>query len=372
MFARRLILVVALLTASCDSRPPHASTPATAPVPIFQLELKPITPLLPNRPTHFAVDALGNVYWVQETDRGDDTMFVIGQGEIPRATQLSAGNIAAALGVANGRGNIHGIAAGPAGEIYFFFLGSSGRTVLAAFGQYVPRTAKIRIIADSPAIASATAMGRSLPLARGSVLSDQRYVWLWIRHTDSWSLFKLDPTKLPPAGPAPLPRAFDSVKLDNQQIDLTREQYDLSAGPDSNLFLLDAAKGRVLRIDPAGRASLVRSLTNFPSDISTPTVDRTGKMLLFADARSHPFPPSSADEAGANPPPPIAYPAMLMFDNEQMIAIESPQILAYPGYPISGMRLRHMIPNPSQSEWVTYDVGSGELLRLKIREKIPQ
>src|SRR6266496_3162555 len=191
--ARILCLLCITLLCACDRNPPHNPITTAPSEPVFELELKPVTPLLPNRPTHFAVDSLGNINWVQETDRGDDTMFVIGEGEIPRATQLSAGNIAAALGASEGRGNIQGIAAGPAGDIYFYFSGSQGRKTLAAVGQYLPRNAKIRILADTAAVASATATGRSLPLARGSVLSDHRFVWVWLRHTDSWSVFKIDP-----------------------------------------------------------------------------------------------------------------------------------------------------------------------------------
>src|SRR4051812_11336943 len=93
-----LLLALAMLI-SCDSSPPPAPTTTPANEPLFQLDLKPLTPLLPNRPTHVAVDPLGNVYWVQEADRQDDTLFVIGEGEIPRATQLSAATIAAALNV---------------------------------------------------------------------------------------------------------------------------------------------------------------------------------------------------------------------------------------------------------------------------------
>src|SRR5439155_7259479 len=122
-FARRMsgriliwlmMVAIALAPAACDRRP-VASLPSTAPTqPVLELELKPLTPLLPNRITHVAVDPLGNIYWVQETDRADDTLFVIGEGDIPRATQLSVANIAAALGAPGGRGIIQVIAVGPA------------------------------------------------------------------------------------------------------------------------------------------------------------------------------------------------------------------------------------------------------------------
>src|SRR2546428_5668120 len=113
-------LSILAVVCACDRNPQRAPVSTTPADTVFELDLKPVTPLLPNRPTHYAVDSFGNIYWVQESDRGDDTMFVIGQGEIPRATQLSALNVAAALGSSEGRGNIHGIAAGAGGGIYFY------------------------------------------------------------------------------------------------------------------------------------------------------------------------------------------------------------------------------------------------------------
>ena len=43
-------------------------------------------------------------------------------------------------------------------------------------------------------------MGLSLPLQRGTVVSDNRFVWLWLRHTDAWAMFRFDPSKLPTLG----------------------------------------------------------------------------------------------------------------------------------------------------------------------------
>jgi len=162
------LLSITLLSA-CDRQP--APLPTTAPDPVFELELKPLTPLLPSKLTHLAVDPLGNIFWVQESDRGDDTLFVIGEGDIPRATQLSADSIAALLGAPGGRGNIQGIAAGPAGDIFFYFNAAQGRQTFSCIGQFTPKTAAIRILADTANLAAATGMGQSLPLARGSVVS---------------------------------------------------------------------------------------------------------------------------------------------------------------------------------------------------------
>ncbi len=368
-------LLLALLCTACDRTPARVTVPSTAPAaPTLELELKPVTPLVSGRPTHVAVDPLGNIYWVQESpDRGDDTLFVIGDGEIPRATQLSAGLISQAMGAPEGRGNIQGVASGPAGEIYFYFCGAQARRTIAAVGRFFPKTAKVQILADVDAIASATGMGRSLTLARGSVVSDGRSVWVWIRHSDAWAVFRLDPGKLPADGGVSLRKAFDSIRLRDQSIELTREELDISAGPgDGSLMLVDPPIGKLLRIDPTGSATVIRSIVGLPDELSTPTTDRTGKMLLFAGANADPIKPTSADEAESIKPPDVSYPAMLIFDGDHTVTIDQNHILAYPGFLILKLRLKQLLPNASQQEWISYDDGSGELLRLRIHERLWQ
>ena len=375
---RLMIVAIALAPAACDRRP-VASLPSTAPTqPVLELELKPLTPLLPNRMTHVAVDPLGNIYWVQETDRADDTLFVIGEGDIPRATQLSVANIAAAMDAPGGRGNIQGLAAGPGGELYFFFSGTAGRRTLAGVGQFVPKTAQIRILADADALAAATGMGLSLPLARGSVVSDVRNVWVWVRHTDTSAIFRFDPRALPRGGPIRLMKQFDAVTFNGKPIALTREEYELSAGPDGTLMLLDPVAGRLIKIRGDGTATLVRSLLGLPKDLSTPAFDRRGQMLLFA-ANAELIRRSAASDGDnavpATAPPPLpkfdaTFPAMLIFDGETLVThIGRDDVLAYPGFPVFGMRLRQLVPHPSDEAWISYDAGSGELLRVKIHEK---
>src|SRR5437667_4226714 len=84
IFIWLMMVAIVLAVGACDRRP-VASLPGTAPTqPVLELDLKPLTPLLPNRMTHVTVDPLGNIYWVQETDRADDTLFVIREGDIPR------------------------------------------------------------------------------------------------------------------------------------------------------------------------------------------------------------------------------------------------------------------------------------------------
>ena len=62
---------------------------------------------------------------------------------------------------------------------------------------------------------------------------------------------------------------------------------------------------------------------------------------------------------------------MLVFGDHHLLAIARDDIIAYPA-PVFGMRLNELLPNPSEGGWLSYDAGSGELLRLKIKEKLWQ
>ena len=359
-----------------------ATRPAAASV---DLDMKPLTPLLPNRPTHATVDALGNVYWVQETDRGDDTMFVIGEGGIPRATQLSVANVAALLGADGARGNIHGIAApvSASGDIYFYFQAVHGRRTIAAVGVFAPKREQVRILADTDAVASATGMGRSLPLARGTVVSDGRVVWIWLRHTDNWAVFRLEPGRFATSGPAQLPKAFETVKLDGKPIELTREELEIAPAPGGGLFLLDVPHAVLLRIAPDGNATVVRSLVGLTSALSSPSIDEKQNLVLFAGngqiigAKSKGG--AGAAGGGASGAASIeaeasgvdaTFPALLIFKPDKVVSIGRDHMQAYPGFPVFSTRLKQLVPHQRDGGWVTYDASSGELLRVKVVENL--
>jgi hypothetical protein len=367
-----LLIVLPLVPSGCgDERP--AVSPATRPTETaLDLSLKPLTPLLPNRPTHVTVDRFGNVYWVQETDRGDDAMFVIGEGGIPRATQLTVPNVAALLGAGTGaRGNIHGIASASdaGGDIYFYFQGVEGRRTLACLGAFTPATERVRVLADSDAVAAATGMGRSLPLARGSVCSDGRSVWVWLRHTDNWAVFRLDPSRLPTSGPAQFARAFESVRLGSQTVEMTRDGMEIAPAPGGSLFLLDVPRARLLKIAPDGVATLVRPLAGLPAQLSAPAVDREQNLVLFA-GNGNLIGVKGNDAAVAAAKVDSTYPAMLIFKPDKVVSIGRDYMQAYPGFPVFSMRLRQLVPHARDGGWVSYDAGSGELLHVKIVENL--
>ena len=139
------ILLVAMI--GCDrggNSPAPAATQAQTPakqLPLgpLQCEITAVAPLLPKRATHLAVDPASNIYYLQETDDGGDTLFIIGSGDVSNALPLSARSILIAMGE-KGTGNIQSIAAGADRNIYFFFTGGTNRKTVACFGRFETRT----------------------------------------------------------------------------------------------------------------------------------------------------------------------------------------------------------------------------------------
>ena len=124
--------VILALASGCDHPEPVAGDNSEPPPKRYRAELSLLTPLIPRRLTHLTVDPAGNVYFVQESDDGDDVAFIAGPSDVPRATKLSSVDILSAAGAAAGdKGNIQSISAGPGGEIYFYFLGGGKRNTIA-------------------------------------------------------------------------------------------------------------------------------------------------------------------------------------------------------------------------------------------------
>ena len=190
-------------------------------------------------------------------------------------------------------------------------------------------------------------MGLSLPLAHGRIVFDGRSIWLWLRHTDAWAMFRIDPTKLPASGTTTLAKAYTAATLDGLPLDLTRDEYDISAAGDDKLFLIDPVEGRLMTLSSGGVAKVVQSLLGFPSALSTPTLDAKGQILVFA-ANADPIKPAKVEDIDHPTPPNIAYPAMLVFGDHRLLAISRDDIIAYPGFPVYGMRLERVAPQPDR------------------------
>ena len=117
-----------------------------------------------------------------------------------------------------------------------------------------------------------------------------------------------------------------------------------------------------------GRVTLVRSLIGLPVALSAPTRSADGKILMFA-GDSPIMEPQQIEQVNAqrirlN----VKYPALLML-GQNVKAVGSDNFLIYAGYRLSAMRIRTLVPEPKGGSWVAYDLSSGELLRLRLREK---
>jgi hypothetical protein len=358
-------------TCSCDRNPPAAPVVYTPPT----VEIRTVTQLLPTRPTHVAVDVRGNIYWVQETDEGNDLVFVAGDSVVPRATRLSSKDILAAMDTHGGSGNIQSIVVGPSGELYFYFVGAYYRWSRVCVGKYTPGSALIQILSDTTALADTSGMGRSLDLARGDLIASNRQIWLFMRHTDAWAMFAFDPKDLPATGPATLRRPFQQVQIDNVPVNLTRDSIAISAAGDQNLFLTDTGIGELARIDASGNGTILSSLIGLPN-LFTPPVAAPGKtddppatqpgapaaLMFFARADAI----RSKTEAFPESPVKITFPAVLIFRNGGIETLSGDALLAPSGFPVYAMNLQQLYPDKDAGSWIGYDAASGQVLRIKL------
>jgi hypothetical protein len=364
----RPVLVLALLLPaliSCDRAPRRAvaNSPGTTVV-----QFAPITQLTPNRIAHVAVDSLNNVYFCVETDQQQDGVIVAGQDSQPRATQLTTANILAAMGEKiGGNGTIQDIVSGPNGTIYFLFVGGKGRAIRACIGQFLPRSETIKILFNTDQLNSASGMGASLDLARGSLEPVGGRIYLFLRHSDVWGLFSFDARGALPGMELTLPRAFDRIlageKPNQLRIDeLNKSRYEFSAGPGADLLLMDRTNGQLWQVDPLGKATLRTLLAGLPSELSEPLVVKQDHLLFFA-AESDPIALDVNDVL--NPKlPHTTFPALIELASEEFTATGRDDFRVPSGFPGYAMRIHKLIPAPDGS-MVGYDLSSGQLMRIR-------
>jgi hypothetical protein len=374
-----VIFALAGLLISCD-RGGSASGPMAPAPPVYEVQLKPLTPLAENLPTHVVVDSLGNICWTQETERRDDTLFIMGEGLIPRTTPLTSMKIAEVLGEPAGMGNIQSVAAARGGEIYFYFQGSRGRRFLACLGIFSPKTALVRVLANTESLMSASGMGRSLGLARGTIVSNSGNLWLWLRHTDSSVLFRIPHANIPTGN---LPLSLDSMVVNvirnGKRIDMTDEEHAIAPGDGDNLLWLDVPGRELRKIAPTGEVADLQSLVGLPLALSAPSIDAaSGRMTIFAGDS-----PKLEAEAAEQVQEPaneiklkIRYPAMLLLDpaasassKAKLTGVGSEDFSVYAGFDLSRMRVKQLAAEGRNPAWIAYDSNSGELLRITLVQK---
>ncbi|MGO8126934.1 hypothetical protein ACC728_39475, partial [Rhizobium ruizarguesonis] len=76
--------------------------------------------------------------------------------------------------------------------IYFYFTGVKDKRTIAALGRFDPKTSVIRILTDTESLMKSTGFGRSLSLARGTLIAKGPVISLWLRHSDAWGIFRFD------------------------------------------------------------------------------------------------------------------------------------------------------------------------------------
>lgn len=394
-------LVVCALAASCRRQEQVAAPVPPAPTEAPEtdphiLELGPLTQLVPDRPTHLAVDSSGNVYWAQETPDGHDVLFVSGQDDIPQSTGLTSDAIIASLGPAltpkagieatnakssspdTGSGNIQSIAIDADDHVLFFFNGGLGRSTRACLGEYLPRNQSLQILANTQTLASAGRMGASIALAQGQIIKpmtsrpDQPMrFWLWLHHSDAAAMFQFDPHLADPGRQIDLTPQFDHLAGAGERENLLDESLEFSAGADGKLLMVDRHTASLWHVDENGLATQWMTLVGLPRDLSKLTARESGIVLTFAPV-GEPAVGVASDEQVLKEAHflKIQLPAVLALSGPDVIPIVTGEdISAAREIDIAKLKLQRLIPTGTAHQWIAYDAASGLLLRVKMEPK---
>jgi hypothetical protein len=367
---RRIIgLMTFLLVCGCDRNPAPSDTTPSADEAPKSVEIRPITPLLPRLLTHFSVDSKGNLYWLQESDppaAGGDLVFLIGVGGVPQTLEaLSVGNLLDKLGLHGATGAIHSLAIGPDDALYLLFIGSHGPAPVYFVAQYIPASHGLRIVADTQRLMQESGLGVSLALARGSLLSSATDLWLWVRHTDGYALLKLEShadTEMT------IHRLQPQPPSEARNWRLNGEAEQLSAGMHGVLYFVEPDHATLWRIDPDGSVSAVLSLEGLPQ-AATPPAEIEGRLfMVFGDSPRFAF-ASSVDqqELGDSSKRIAEFPAVLVYsplDHKSNYFYRS-HLIAPESMPLQTLDPRQLTVDVANNTLVTFDAGTGELLRLR-------
>jgi len=333
-----------------------------APLAAMECEISSIVPLLPRRVTHIAVDPSSNLFDVQESTDGADTLFIIGSDGVSNALPLSARAILIAMDE-KGSGNIQSIAVGSDGNVYFYFGGGTMRKTVACLGRFETRTGVIRILARENELAEKSGMGDSLALARGELAPAGRTLWLYLHHTDDAVMFNLRPGEIARQGEILLPTPT-TIRSADGTLNLTQAGLKLSAGPGDLALVLDVATTALWSIDLTGRADVLQTLVGLPKQLSSAAANSMGDIALFA-APSEPIEPR-VQQRIVPADVDTHYPSLLILRGGQISAIPRDDFHAAPGFPLYSMQLDQLIYDAGRDSFVGYDFASGQLVRLRI------
>ena len=398
------ILALLLLGVGCDPPPVPSSSSAADAGPPTSLTLAPVVSLDAGRPTHVAVTADGRLFWVQETDAGQDVVYSPDRTGLAAPTKLTTRAILAALGMPGGTGTIQSLAAGPAPgaaagagptQLYFYFTGGRGVEPLAALGRFDPAAGTVTVLSDFGRLEADSGLGRSLELARGALVPAGDAMWLWLRHFDGSAFLRFDPAAALDPRLLTLARPFaePAGELGPLKPD---EAWQLTGLADESLLLLDPPDRAVWHVNGRGVATLWLITGDLPAGLAPPiilppvpdptatTADPTppGGTVLMAVADGPLVDKTSDDSgvgsgAGSRYPQDAIYPALLTApargvagaaDPPGRFAAVSRDATAAPaGYPVHALHLRRLVPDPSdRSRLYAYDEAGGDLLRLTL------
>lgn len=335
------------------------------------LHLRTITQLLPNRPTHVGIDRLGQIFWVQENEDAQDVLFIIPEGVVPRSTRMTSTAVVEAVESESGAagdgqpsGNIRALAPAERG-VFFYFYGFRGNAPRACIGQYLPQSGRIRILADTAALEQASGMGRSLQLARPTLVTAGDTVYLWLRHMDASVFLSFDPRTAGPFGQVQLRRPFEQVVADHRALPLARGDAELSPGPEGSLLLTDYTGGILYRVNGSGEATALFSLIGLPRQLAAPTFSSDERLLSFA--ADSPLIGTELEILTRRDLPKISFPALLEITPRELQFIPRDNIRAPAGFPAYAARLGRLFPEAAGT-YITYDAASGALMRVRIEE----
>jgi hypothetical protein len=388
-------LFCCVLAAGCGRRGPTAAVASqptesseTAPQ---SMELRPLAQLEPDRPTHLAADSFGNVYWVQESTDGEDTLFVAGSDDIPQTTRLTTSAIIAAFGPpasasmkpttppAPASGNIQSIETDSDDHLLFFFSGGVDRSNCVGLGEFDPRQDSIQILAGTRALATQTGMGASIAVAAGQIIKPlaqpaatwPRY-WLWLHHSDAAIFLRFDPASAVPGQPMQLQRSFDQLAGEGAPPHLTDDQLAFAAGDDDSLAMFDWRTAWLFHVDENGGVTPWTSVLGIPRDLSALTARPGGIELAFAPAGE---PAAGTDGDGQSVRNArflkLRYPTLIAIagDTVTPVVIED-DMHGPPDLDIGKLRLQQLVPAGQPQQWIGYDAQSGMLLRIWLTPKM--
>jgi hypothetical protein len=351
------------------------------------LEFFPLTQLAADRPTHLAVDSLGDVYWIQESPSGQDTLFVAGQNEIAQPTALTTTAILAACGPApsaapaispgTAGGNIQSIVIDADDHVLFFFSGGVGRATRVCLGQFNPRDQSIRILAGTPLLAEQSGMGGSIGIAQGEILQSlptgvgaaQQYC-LWLHHSDAAVLMRFDPS-IEPGTTLKFSRARETYWADGTEQDLKDDKIDFFAGEGDSLLMMNWRTAWLCRLDENMTATKWVSVLGLPRNLSALTTRPGGIAIAFAPegelAAGSDGDGQSVKDAHLLE---VQYPALIAFTKNGVVVIAAKDDMhGPPELDIGNLRLRQFLPARKAHEWIGYDAQSGIIVRVRMTAK---